>query len=298
MLELALRDPHFAVRTHALQLADQQLSQHAQLLQKMLALRDDPHPRVRMQLALSLGESRTKQATRSLVELAVRHGDDPWMSAAVLSATRDTADEVLEAILAIERRPNHGEALLPALASIVGARRDANKWDALWPLLAGSPFARPSRQREVFARSRARAGAGKSHTGRERQHHAGTAIAVGRPGRSGAPVGAASGRVAAITTIARDAGHVCGSESRRVGQEMPVPLRCQSLALLAAAPWETLRAVAEQLLDARQPIAIQLATVEAIGGVDHPEADVFLLAGFSSFTPKLQSGSDPYDVRP
>ena len=56
-LTTALRDNHFAVVVHALQLADERLVEFPQLLAVMLQSVDHPHPRVRLQLALSLGAS-------------------------------------------------------------------------------------------------------------------------------------------------------------------------------------------------------------------------------------------------
>ena len=43
------------------------------------------------------------------------------------------------------------------------------------------------------------------------------------------------------------------------------------------------------MLDPRQPVEIQLATIEALGAVEHPEAASLLLENFSSYTPQLRA---------
>jgi putative heme-binding domain-containing protein len=242
-----------------------------------------------MQVALSLGESRSKQATASLVELAVRHGDDPWISAAVLSATTDTADEVLEAILASELQPNHGVALLPAVASIIGARRDAQQLGRTLSAIGRLSARQAARQREclrglVEGLEQGRA----TPVGNENITHGLRSLLADQDPQ----LRRLALQVASLLRLQQlPEMRVIFAEASRVAldKNAPAPLRCQSVALLAAAPWETLQSVAEELLDPRQPVEIQLAMVEAVGGVDHPDTEGLLLGEFSRFTPKLQS---------
>jgi hypothetical protein len=90
------------------------------LLAKAVALVDDPHAKVRLQLALSLGESRDEKALAALARLAERAGDDGWMRAAILSAV-PTRAERLAAFLA-SRKGAQAHHLLAPLASVTGAR--------------------------------------------------------------------------------------------------------------------------------------------------------------------------------
>src|SRR5439155_24222962 len=76
----ALKDPDAGVREHAVRLAERRLVSP----QPLLSLVDDPSPRVRFQLALTLGEFRGK--TRALARLAARDGADPYLRAAILSS--------------------------------------------------------------------------------------------------------------------------------------------------------------------------------------------------------------------
>jgi putative membrane-bound dehydrogenase-like protein len=118
----ALDDPHYGIRWHALQLAEPWLDKKADLLAKALSLVEDPHPKVRLQLAFTLGESQDAKALTALAQLAAREGDNAWMRAAVLSTVTDRAGRLAEILL---RRPEPMKAdslILPTLAAVVGTR--------------------------------------------------------------------------------------------------------------------------------------------------------------------------------
>jgi putative membrane-bound dehydrogenase-like protein len=56
------------------------------VVQAMLRLRDDPAPRVRFRLALTLGQLSAEQAAPALAEIARNNPGNPWITAAILSA--------------------------------------------------------------------------------------------------------------------------------------------------------------------------------------------------------------------
>jgi hypothetical protein len=66
----ALGDEDAGVRLHALQLADRWLDEHAAVLDRVLAMTDDADPRVRLQVAMTLGESQQPRAVAALARLA------------------------------------------------------------------------------------------------------------------------------------------------------------------------------------------------------------------------------------
>ncbi|MHC4180799.1 MAG: PVC-type heme-binding CxxCH protein, partial [Planctomycetota bacterium] len=99
IVERALGDRHFAVRMHALRLAEHWLDDRPTLTEKVLGMIDDEHPRVRLQLALTLGQSSDRRAARAIAALAARGGADRWMQAAVLSSAADSADRMLGEIV-------------------------------------------------------------------------------------------------------------------------------------------------------------------------------------------------------
>ena len=84
----ALNNQHFAIRMHGLQLAERWIddSHHKDLFDKICTLCDDPEPRVRLQLAFTLGESHDKRVASQLLKLAKRDGDELYVQTAILSS--------------------------------------------------------------------------------------------------------------------------------------------------------------------------------------------------------------------
>lgn len=101
VLTAALADSHWAVRRQALRIAEPLAMQHPQLLDAALRLVDDPEPKVRLQLALSLGQWDGIAAANALAAL-VREpiSDDPYLAAAVLSSAWGKHQALAQALLA------------------------------------------------------------------------------------------------------------------------------------------------------------------------------------------------------
>ena len=123
-VESSLADKSYSARVHALRLSEPLLVGNDSLLAKVLAMTGDDDPRVRLQLALTLGESRDARALDALSQLAIRHGNDRWMSAAILSGAGDTSEQMIARLLKASKTSDGATALLRPLASSVGARRD------------------------------------------------------------------------------------------------------------------------------------------------------------------------------
>src|SRR5262249_12255488 len=105
-------------------LAEPRLSRWPALLERILALADDPQPRVRFQVAFTLGETTDPRAIESLAAIAARDVDEPWIRTAVLSSSSERADRLATALLARDGflKQAGSAAWLEQLATIVGAR--------------------------------------------------------------------------------------------------------------------------------------------------------------------------------
>ena len=119
-----------AVRVHALQLGDRQAGDVKRGI--LEAAHTEKHPRVLLQLALSLGEIDSDEAMDALAHLAARWGNLKWMSAAILSSVHDREPKLMARLL--ERSPDSGD--LPArLAASVAASGSENALSATLALI-------------------------------------------------------------------------------------------------------------------------------------------------------------------
>lgn len=92
-LEVGLEDRSPLVREHAVRLAER-----TPLADRLPAMADDPDPRVRFQVALSLGETPGPVTIDALARIAARDSHDPWVRSAVLSSASGRAIELLETL--------------------------------------------------------------------------------------------------------------------------------------------------------------------------------------------------------
>lgn len=116
-----------AVRIHALQLADPWFAktEGKGLFKAALAAgNDEQNPRVQIQFALSLGESREPEAFDLLARYALTHQGVRWMDAALLSSLHGRGVEML-AKLTMEHDTT--PPFLRLLAQSVAARRDESE---------------------------------------------------------------------------------------------------------------------------------------------------------------------------
>ncbi len=295
LLKHTLQDPHFALRVHALRLVEGRLDRHPELLSVLLEMVDDPHPRVRLQLALSLGESDSQEAGDALVRLALRHGREPWMATGILSSTVESADRVLAAILRDAPAADNARGLVHPLASIVGARRDDRQVGEVLATLGQLPA-------NAFSEDGAARSQAVCLEGLLEGLQRGRTTAIGTPKVVAGMRQLLSSDDAGVRRLAiRAAGLIrlqqvpemkaVFDDARRVAlDDAQAPARrSQAVSLLVAAPFADFKAAAMRLLDPRQPIDVQLATVEALGAVENPEAASLLLQNYPRYTPRLRT---------
>ena len=94
-----LQDPQAGVRENAVRLAATRIGTSDDLLLRVLRLADDGNDRVRLEVALALGNANDSRTIGALAALARRDGAQPWMRAAILSSVRDRAGDFVRAFL-------------------------------------------------------------------------------------------------------------------------------------------------------------------------------------------------------
>ena len=277
----ALRDPHYAVRLHALRLGDRA----PELIGTIADMVDDPDPVVRLQVAMSLGEARDGRTAGALATLALRRGNERWMRAAILSSAAETAERMLAALLEAGRdlemvgpltsilgarhRVEEIDRTLGIIADLEGGKAGALQASALKGLVEGLKHGKlgqlpPGKGRKALLRLLANPAA-------EVRGPAFRLVALFR--LEGSPeLEAAFGAAAEVALDARRS----------------LPERRAAVALLASAPFPLKEKTVKRLLDARVPIELQLAAVDALSTSDAPPVAPILLAGWKGYSPRVR----------
>jgi putative membrane-bound dehydrogenase-like protein len=108
----ALARPEPGIRKHAVALSESWLDIEPEVWKQVQRAVHDPAPEVRLQVALSLGESSRRETMQYLAALARSSGDLPWMADALCSSVGRRAVELLEHLL-LERTGSNSDGSLP-----------------------------------------------------------------------------------------------------------------------------------------------------------------------------------------
>jgi len=118
-----LSDSHSGVREHAVRLAEPFAGNNKSVMQALLGLTNDQSPRVRFQLALSLGEVNSQKSLQALTELAKNSKNSADIKTAVLTSVSETSADLAVQLLSDENfmKDTSSRAFLLELAIIVGS---------------------------------------------------------------------------------------------------------------------------------------------------------------------------------
>jgi putative membrane-bound dehydrogenase-like protein len=244
----ALRDQHAAVRENAVRLAEGRVGGSQDLLTDLLRLADDPDERVRLRVALALGETDDPRSTYALASIARRDGAQPWMRAAILSSVKERSNEFLRAFVASPPlSPAVKAAVMQDLGQLFGAGQTPERCLDLI-----REIARPST--EFAWQPAALSGIAQGLRAR----------GLGREGRSALMTLLFSDSAQARS--ARDRVETVLSRSSLVAMDAnaPADLRLAAVALMGHTDYSSAGKTLERLLDPRHPSEVQLAAVRAL----------------------------------
>ena len=284
-VQQALADSDYGVRSHALRMAAEMLDKNGTLLAQVTKMTSEQDPRVRLELALALGESNDPRAAAALLRLARQHGDQRWMSAAILSSAGDNAGAMLIGLLRDQSRGNHGDKLLRPLAATIAGRRDGPQIARVLRALAGSKADVQTACLAGFntGLARGRQPAPQSADGWAPLK---TLLRVETPSVKAEVI-----RLAALLSF-KDSGELkavfAKAAQDAISTKRSRNQRQQALQILAGAPYETLAPVATTLLDAKQDPAVQRAVVEALSDSTDSRVGKILLSPWSGYTPAMR----------
>lgn len=267
-LQGALSDPHPAVRRHAIRIAERQVADHPRLREWLLALRDDPAPPVRRQLAYTLGELEGREAAEALARLGLRDAGDGSIRAAVLSSVdRDNVGPMLQIVLAAgaaDDKSEHSLDLAGALARLAArmGHRNAVR-EALRSVLttAGN---RPAEEGPLAALAEL--------------------LGVLADQKMPWPEIADATMRDRLLRIAGSARHTAADLDADPARRA---VAIQLIGRLPAGDADD-RALLAGLLQPQEPPAVQAQAITALGNRRGPELVADLLGGWSSYTPALR----------
>ncbi len=263
LLETALRDAVPQVREHALRMAEPALPSSAALRAAVLAAAKDAPPRLRFQLALTLGEMPGDEALDMLVRIAARDADDRWTRLAILTSIRGDGPKLLARLRALSpgflEKPHPGAIeLVRQLADLVGSGRreeDVVEW---LRLLGAGGGAEPARWQLA-------------------------ALSALGPSLRRWGVG--------LESLLRKAGidrQVSDWTNRLVDSSADpardVPERVNAVDLLALLPVESVPVRLEKLLRPQEPQDVQVAVVRALASWPGDPMGARLLDGWATYT--------------
>jgi len=258
-VERALQSTQVPVVEQALRLAESRLPAAPALRKVTAALVDHETPRVRFQLALSLGADKSPEASAALAKLAQRDAGNPWCATAILSSAGQRGPELLAAVQSKADLP-----FLNRLAATIGAGGSNRDIASVFRLLDS---AQPAPWQLAVLEG---IGQGLQQGGRPLRSlwdnppaELKDAVAKARPFFARAAVSAADER-------------------------KPLTERTAAVRLLGIGPFDAGAASWSGLLSPRQPAEVQSAAVRALAAQDQPQVADLLLGGWGSYSPTLR----------
>ena len=269
-IEESLKDHTAGVREQALRLAEERLRDSPKLRSAVAALADDPSPRVRFQLAFTLGASDAAEMTAALVKVARKDAADPWTQMAVLSSMRGSGLDLLEALvkdraLRTATTASHLQ-LLNRLAALVGAKADEAELGRALGVLGESASEFAPWQFAVLD------GLGQGLQNSSRP--------LARLWEQPPP--ALKEAVTRVRPLFERASELSRDAKRSAAE------RAAAVRLLGRGPYALAASAAPDLLNAQTPPEVQLAMVRALSAHARPEVAELLLASWSGYGPSVR----------
>lgn len=261
-LRVALEDADDGVLEHAIRLAEPRLCGSAALREKVVDLAGrERGPRVRFQLAFTLGEVEGPAARAGLATIARRDADDPWVRAAVLSSAYREPMGLFRGLLIQGAADGPGGAeLLRALAFQVGAGEPRRSVEALGCLAAMADRDRARSLAVALAEGVARSGEDLFR------------LVEGDDGEARAFL----------------EGVVEGSKRRLDHAGASPEAVVESIAVLSLRPYAEASEAIRPRLAPSEPEAVLRAAVRALASYGEAEAAGLLLGEYRAYTPAVR----------
>jgi putative membrane-bound dehydrogenase-like protein len=260
-LRPALSDPEPNVRAASVRLIGGRLAGDPGVVDRLIALAIDPVPEVRFRVAIALGNCRDERVASALARIAARDRRDPWTRAAVASSLAGRLPAFLEALGKEPEvgRDDAGLALLEEVAALAGAERRAATMESFLANLAdpGTDLGR----REAVALGMDRGLRRSGGTLRE--------LLKGTVARQVAPLFAQA-----------------RNEAR--SPDLDPDRRARAARVVGLGPGDDAIGALPELLDARHPVEVQLASLRALGDLSDRRVGPEVAAHWKALSPQVR----------
>ena len=260
-----LGDEHPRVREHAVRLAEVVLADSPAVRSKLYTMVDDPDIRVRYQLAFTLGEILSDQATAALAAVAKSDVGDKWIRLALLSSCFGRAGDLFAKLAADAqwRATKNGRGFLSQLAEQAGLQKRDDQVAEVFNAMNGLPDNEKTLLKAVAA------GLGK---GLEKSNS---------PLRERLTAGGKVGQaLAQMVTEAR---------AHAADGKLPVDKRVAAVRSLGLASSDVAQEILADLLDSRQPGQVQVAAIQAMSRFQADWVAEAIVESWGGFTPKVRA---------
>lgn len=259
----ALRDPDARMREHALR-GVEKLGMPPGLMQRLEALAQDPEPRVRYQLAFSLGALRDRRTAKLLATLARKDGENPWMRLAILSSVNDRAGDLFAELLGDStfRGTPGGKLFLAALAGQVAAAKQQDAMARVVAAVNTLPDAETDLTRDLVK-----------------------SFVLRLPTSERAKfTGLAEGKTAKVIADLLASAHTTAADEKAAPADRAAALRTLGLTSFREA-----KAALTSALHVRQPQPVQTAALEVLARFDESDVPRIILEQWQGMSPQIRA---------
>jgi putative membrane-bound dehydrogenase-like protein len=285
----ALKDSTSGVRENGIILAERHLGASPELERDLLGLVDDPAPRVRYQLMLTLGNLKSPGATAARDRMLFSNLEDKWLQIAALSADSNDAPRLFDQAVKGTGSESEGrKSLLQYVSAEIGARQKNAEIDRLLAKVAAG-----NQEEGAWWRTATLNGLNRGlHAKHGSVSPRAKALLLGVFEKSDPAV-----RRAALHTL-QNAGLPAGAPAAAAldramktaaDAKADAELRADSIELLALSKPESHKQFFQSLIDAREPEIVQEAAVRAYGQLPGDNIGTFFLEKWRVLTAPVRS---------
>ena len=257
-----LDDQHARVREHAVRLAEKVLDDSPAVCRKLCRMAGDDDLRVRYQLAFTLGEIPAAASTAALARIAVTDGFDSWVRLAVLSSCGGRAWDLFGRLAANRRwcADPAAWAFMEQLAEQIGRQNRSGEVDRVLTWLEATT---------------------------DVDHLLTVAVVEGLARSSGTVRRRmALGEFTRVSDLLSEM--VRQAERLALDERLTPESRVKAIRSMSIAPLEVIGDALVELLDGRQPHAVQSQALAALGRQSDVEVAEIIVGAWTTFSPQVQ----------